>query len=118
MNKLHTSVYLDRFNTKKDRTVSITFSTNEKTGKEIGELHELTGSFGYMIFKPEDQLTKDEIKAIDELDTEVSGKTKAQRLRAVLWVSHKANDEGYDDFVDYYAHKMEELIEHFKSKLE
>lgn len=116
MNKLHTSVYLDRFNTKKDRTVSITFSTNEKTGKEIGELHELTGSFGYMIFKPEDQLTKDEIKAIDELDTELSGKTKAQRLRSVLFLVHQQEGEG--DFVDYYADKMESLIEHFKSKLE
>ena len=116
MNKLHTSVYLDRFNTKKDRTVSITFSTNEKTGKEIGELHELTGSFGYLVFKPGDQLTTDEIKAIDELDTELRGKTKSQRLREVLWLLHQQGSEG--DFIDYYAEKMEGLIEHYKSKLE
>lgn len=116
MNKLLTSAYLSRYNPKKDKSVSIVFETEEKNAEQIGELHNMVGMVGYLCFKPESQLTTQEIKDIDDMETELGGKTKAQRLRSVIYLLHLQQGKG--DFKDYYSEKMEELITHFKTKLE
>jgi hypothetical protein len=114
--KLLASAILSNYRPKKDKTVSVTFELNEKTAREIGELHELTGSFGYLLFKAEQQLTNSEIKEINELKTEIVGKTKSQRLRSVLYAIW--NQGGCGKFKDFYSYKMEEIIGHFIKKLD
>lgn len=43
-------------------------------------------------------------------------KSQSQRLRNVLYLLHESNQmEG--DFDDYYAEKMEQIINHFKTKI-
>jgi hypothetical protein len=44
-------------------------------------------------------------------------KSKSQRLRAVLFVAWKSKDEGFADFENYYASKLELFIDHVKSKI-
>tara|TARA_R100000306_G_C4313192_1_gene111280 strand:+ start:233 stop:595 length:363 start_codon:yes stop_codon:yes gene_type:complete len=118
MEKLLTAAVITGYRPRKDRSVSITFETPEKDAAQIGALHGMIDTMGYLCFKPEKQLTHDEIKEIDELDTDMfdNPKTKSHRLRAVIWLNHQS--EGSElDFKDYYAQKMEKLIEHFKGKL-
>ena len=116
MNKLITPAILNSYRPKKDKSVSITFETDEKNGHQIMELHGLTGSYGALVFKPEEQLTTAEIKEIDELDLEVSGKTKAQRLRNVLYKVWETTASEYE-FKDFYAERMEGLIDKAKEEI-
>lgn len=50
------------------------------------------------------------------VDSEITRKTPGQRLRAVLFLYWKNEGEN-GRFEDFYAVKMEALIEHVKSKL-
>lgn len=117
--KLLTSACLDGYGRKKDKSVSIRFVTQEKTSQQIAEIDSMIDMFGYLYFKAEEELTKAEMSELDELDTELydNPKTKAQRLRNVLYKVWEQDKPG-NEFKEYYAHKMESLIEHFKDKLE
>jgi hypothetical protein len=114
--KLHRAVVLTKFNPKKDKSATITFETLEQTPEDIGELHALTGTFGYLVFKSENQLTDTEIKDISNLETELRGKTKSKRLMNVLFRLHEQQGEG--DFDTFYANKMESIINQIKNKLD
>ncbi len=113
---LHRAVVLTKFNTKKDKSATITFETLEQTPEDIGELHGLAGTFGYLMFKSEKQLTDSEIKDINNLETEVHGKSKSKRLMNVMFLLHKQEGEG--SFDEFYAQKMESIINQIKNKLE
>lgn len=109
-------VTLDRSNRKKDRSVSITFTTNlEQSTQDFMEIDELDGASGIIYFSDRGKLTKEEIDMIEGVDIELEGKTKSQRLRNVLYVYC---DQLGDDFKDFYDKEMERIIEHYKSKLD
>ena len=116
MDKLTTPVILNSYRPKKDKSVSITFETDEKTAQQIGELHSLVGSYGILLFKPENQLTAAEIKEIDELDLEMGGKTKGQRLRNTIYKVWETTGSEVD-FKDFYAERMEGLIGKMKDEI-
>lgn len=114
MNKLITPAVLTKYNPRKDKSVTITFETDEKNANQIMELHELMGKYGGLVFKPESQLTVAEIKEIDSLDIEASGKTKSQRLRNKLYVKHQQIGNPGDSFNNFYARAMDAFIEGIK----
>ena len=76
-------------------------------------------SFGYLAFKRDDFRTE-QLAIIDDLkaDYEDKSKTPSKRLKDVLFIAWKQNDNGYDVFENYYKAKMEMFINHIKSKLE
>lgn len=116
MSNLLTQVTLDRANRKKDKSVSLTFITQlEQSSSQFMEIDEKIGESGVMFFKPSGNLTKEEIKELENSEIEVEGKTKSQRLRNVLIVYAKQNGQELSTF---YASEMERIIEHYKSKLE
>ena len=109
-------VTLDRSNRKKDRSVSITFTTNlEQSTQDFMEIDELDGANGILYFSDRGNLTDEEVKMIDEVDIEIEGKTKSQRLRNVLYVYCEQQGE---DFKDFYDNEMEKIIQHYKDKLD
>lgn len=58
---------------------------------------------------------------MDEYD-EVKGKSQSQRLRGVLYIlfeqDKQKNETGGDQFHDYYKRTLEEIITHYKSKID
>lgn len=44
-------------------------------------------------------------------------KSQSERLRGVFYQHYSRKDEGYETFDEYYHHKMELLIDHYKNKL-
>lgn len=115
--KILRQVTLDRANRKKDKSVSLTFITDlEQSSEQYMEVDMLLGDSGVLYFKSNGQLSKEEIKALDEVETEFEGKTKSQRLRNVLFVLHKETKDPRE-FNDFYSQKMESLIEHFKGQI-
>lgn len=114
-------VVLTSYRPKADKSVTITFNSNtEFSPDEIGKLAAYHQTQGRLIYKASDSITEQELKELDKVHedfTDVS-KSKAQRLRGVLYLLWDADNEGYGDFKDYYDFKMEALISHFKTKLD
>lgn len=109
-------VTLDRSNRKKDKSITITFTTQlEQSSEEFMEIDKLLGTSGVLYYKESGVLTEEEIREIESANIPVEGKSKSQRLRNVLYVL--SQQESVDDFKQFYADKMEEIICHFKDKL-
>lgn len=110
---------LESYRSLKDRTLKITFETNELNPKDLLGVAENLTQFGYLAFKPE-PFKKEEREMIEQLETgyEDRGKTPSQRLRGVLYRNYEKDNEGFDTFTRYYDHHMEKIVTHFKSKLD
>ena len=116
MKKILTQCTLDRSNRKKDRTVSFTFVTDlEQTSEQFMNIDDATNSKGILYFKSDGNLTQEEMDSIDKVSIEFEGKTSSQKLRAVICVL--AKQKGLEP-KDYYFKIMNELIEHYKNKLD
>ena len=116
MNILRT-VVLDRINRKKDKSVSITFITdNEQTSEQLMELDKQLDQRGILYFKPKGLLTTAEADELDNVDIELEGKTQSQRLRNVLFVYWQQSNSNID-FKQFYKSETEKIIEHYKGKL-
>ncbi len=118
-------VTLDKANRRKDRSVSITFITSlEQSSNEFMEIDSALSQTGTIYFKPEGQLTEQEISEIEAVNIPVEGKSKSQKLRNVLYVLYTQKDCSdknkavYLDFKEFYANELEKIIQHYKDKLE
>jgi len=110
-------VTFDKANRRKDRSVSLTFITSlEQSTDEFMELDSILNESGVLFFKSNGNLTKEEVKELESTEIENEGKTKSQRLRNVLYILHKQSKSN-QSFNDFYADKMERIIQHFKDKL-
>ena len=110
---------LESYRSLKDKTLKLTFETNELTPQQLIEIVKNSQKFGYLAFK-DNPLKDDEIQMLKDLKTdfEENGKTRSQRLRGVLYRNWEQNDLDYEVFNDYYNHQLEKLITHFKDKLD
>jgi len=122
MSNILKQVTFDRANRKKDRSISLTFITTlEQTPKEFMDIDTLLSDFGTLYFKSGGSLSKKELNALDDIKIETEGKSKSQRLRAVLFVEHKqkaAKGLTNLDTNQYYAVEMEKEIEKRKQNLD
>jgi uncharacterized Fe-S cluster-containing protein len=110
---------LDGYSRRKDRTVSLRFISQEKTSSEVMEIDEALHQFGILYFRGEEEMNPDEIEELDniEIDLYDEPKTQSQRMRNVLFVLWKQDGEK-GDFKKFYKQKTEEIIQHFKNKIE
>ena len=107
------------FRSLKDRTLKLEFETAEPTAEQMAEVMQSLQMAGYIAFNPDPFKAKEKEFLSDlKSDYDDTGKTKAQRLRAVLYVNWEQDKQGYEVFDDYYNHHMEKIITHFKNKLE
>lgn len=117
--KIITACQLSNYRPRKDKSLGLSFITGEKTPRQVMEIHSMLDVFGYMLFKGEETLTKDEIAELDQLDTDLydNPKTKSQRFRGVLYRNWQNENQGYEEFKDYYDFEYEKIINHYKNKL-
>jgi hypothetical protein len=110
---------LEGVTTRKDRTVKLTFGTQELTPTEAGNVMALANSFCFLSIKPK-SFTATEKELLEQMKADQmtnTGKTPSQRLRSTLYVLFTQNNEGFDKFDAFYTHKIESMIDHFKTKL-
>jgi len=100
-----------------DKSASLTFSTLELDVNKMGLLFSLQGKMGALVFKAESDLTKNEILMCENMEIELGGKTKSERLRNVLFRNWELENKGHVTFDNYYASEMEIIITHYKGKL-
>ena len=110
---------LSTYSSLKDRTLKLVFETLEPTPEQLTGIALNQQKFGYLAFKIDTfrQIEKDVINKL-ESDYQEQGKSKAQRLRAVLYRYFEQDSKGYEVFDDYYNYQMEKLINHYKNKLD
>jgi len=111
----------DGYRPLKDGSISMRFITQEMPSDKIVSIHRMLDTYGILFFKAGDNLTSDEKRMIDEvgkMDVDVLDEpvSLSQRLRRVLFVVFK-NQEEYEDFSEFYRHKMEQMITHFKNRI-
>lgn len=118
-NLLIVPAFLDSYRSLKDKSLKLVFETNEPTPEQFLQIASNIQYPGYLAFN-KDVFAKEQISAIESLkiDYEDGSKTKSQRLKAVLYRNFEKDNKGYKIFDDYYNYQMEQLINHFKSKLE
>ena len=117
MSNILRTVNLTKATRKADKSISLQFVTClEETSEDFIEVDKLIGQSGIVYFKPSGLLTDKEINEISKAKIEVEGKSKSKRLMNVLFVLHKETKDERD-FEDFYAQKMESLINHFKDQI-
>lgn len=101
-----------------DRTKKLTFGTNEVTPEQAAGLQMMVQSYVYLAIK-EEPFTGEQQELISDLknDIDAFGKSPAQRMRGVMYRIWEQKNEGYADFNLYYTFKMEQFINHLKTKL-
>lgn len=112
---------VDGLTTRKDRTVKLTFVTQELPPKDAGQLFALQNELvGLGIARNE--LTDDDVKLLREskfgVDAIPNQKSQSKRIRDVLYVLWRQNNEGFETSEAYYNHKTNEILNHLKSKIE
>jgi hypothetical protein len=119
MKKILHQAYLTGYKRRKDKSVSLSFVTQEVSSEEITTIDELQDSFGYVYFREGDTMRSEEVETLDAIDLDLEDKSKSpsKRLRNVLykyWEQHQ-KEIGFKDF---YKSKMEVIIQHYKDQLE
>ena len=108
---------LEGLTTRKDKTIKLSFGTQELSPNEFAEVFKMNQQFCYIGLKPE-PFSKIETDSIDSLKAEYDDmKSPSQRLRAILYRNYEQDNQGYKDFNTYYIGQMETICNHFKSKL-
>ncbi len=116
--KLLQTVCLDSYRPRKDKSFTLTFSTNELSAKEVTDINELHGKMGILYFADKEAVSSEELTALDEIDIEIGNKSKSQLLRNVLFVRHQQDGGDSSNFKEYYARRMDAFINNEKSKLD
>jgi hypothetical protein len=102
----------------KDGSVSVCVETQELSPSKAGELFSLRKKIAMMYLSPKDIVTQKEMDQIDAINADVpSEKTPSKRMRNVLYLLWKQENEGYKDFPLYYASKMERYIDELKANI-
>lgn len=94
----------------------LVFETQENVLPEhmavvLGWAHQL----GHLTFSAH-QIEAEDIIDLPEIKTDDT-KTPSQRLRAVLFLMWKQDNQGHLTFTTYYEMMMEKIVNHFKGKL-
>ena len=115
MSNFKVGAIMDGVKTLKDRTIKITFQTQEMSPEDAADCMRLNQSFGWLIFAPENA---GQVTIPDEPPPEFKNtKTPSARMRAVLFVYwQQLGGEG--GFETFYREKMEMMINWVKEKLD
>lgn len=123
MSKLLQAAQLTGYRRRKDRTVSVTFTTQEIL--DIAPIDQMATneSAGILYFRADETMSinRQEIEELDavELDLYDEPKPQSKRLRAVLyrvWEQHHQHQ--VPEFKDFYRKETERIIQHYKDKLD
>ena len=114
-----TPVVLDGYAPRKDGSFSIRFVTQEQTPEQVANIHSSLGAYGFLVFKKEAPLSKEEMQLIADVDLpDQEKKTQSQRLRNVLFLLFKKDPQGFRTFDEFYKYRTEKIIDALKKQLD
>lgn len=118
MKGFEVKVLYNRYNKKKDRSVSLHFITGtEVSYEDLEPIDKNVDLMGTLVFLP-DGMQRVEVPKID---SDLQEKSPSKRLRNTLFVLQKqilGREPTQDEFADYYSRAMERIIQKVKDKLD
>ena len=119
---------VDNIRTLADNSLRVSLGTPELSPETVGNLYSILKQPGFVVLSTQ-PISQKQIDAVEaaSVDMEFDTKTPAQRMRAVmyrLWEQtspKETNNEGLTQYVEFdlfYKRKMNEIINHLKSKLD
>jgi len=115
MKAVQFAAQLTKIETRTDGSIKITAETQELNGSDMAELFSYRSALGYITFTPNAESKVD----APSLRVKLDGKSKAERLRNVLYVKwEQSGKQEYDVFDLYYDVQMERMINQIKDTLE
>jgi hypothetical protein len=108
---------IESISSRKDKTIRLTIGTQELSPNTAAEIFSMNQQFCYFAIKHE-SFMKSEIELVDNIKSDFNAKTPSQRLRNILFRIYEQNNEGYNDFNNFYIAKMEQICEHYKNKID
>lgn len=111
-------VILEGVASRADKSWKLTFGTQEITPEAVARIASMQQNVCYLAINP-NPFSNKELEIIKNTKAELAdtGKSHSQRLRGVLYVKWENENEGYDNFHDYYIVKMDKIINHYKNQL-
>tara|TARA_R110000803_G_scaffold209612_2_gene279611 strand:+ start:4442 stop:4798 length:357 start_codon:yes stop_codon:yes gene_type:complete len=110
---------LEAIATRADNTLKLTFGTPELSPTQCGELFKYRRK-EVLLMLSTGGITKEQQKTIDTAThelKEINKKSHSQRLRDVLFIMYEQERSPYT-FPEYYAARMDALIEQIRERLE
>ena len=111
---LQVQTVIGSVSSRKDKSLRLSVTTPELSTTERAKFMDMQGILCETLFSPLDT----EFPEIDKIETDMDQKSPSQRLRSIMYILFKQNNEGHDLFPAYYAHKMEGILTHVKGKIE
>jgi hypothetical protein len=108
---------IESISSRKDKTIRLTIGTQELSPNTAAEIFSMNQQFCYFAIKHE-SFMKSEIELVDNIKADFNAKTPSQRLRNILFRIYEQDNEGYNDFNNFYIAKMEQICEHYKNKID
>ena len=105
-----------RYASTADKGLRLTFETNELDPEVVAQVVSQRNRYGYLVFVPGDVKPED-VDVPEYVPEFKNDKTPSQRLRGVLYRLWEQSDKTNSSDA-FYAEKMNEIINHFKNKLE
>jgi hypothetical protein len=114
--KIQIPATLEGISTLKDGGLSIRLHTQELNPEERVTAMNYAGKFGWFLFDEKEH----EDTELEDIRKDTGGKSPSQRLRSVLYVlyTQSKSDSATGSFDQFYAQKMEQLINGVKNKLD
>lgn len=113
--KIKMPVIFKKAETMSDMGLKMVFETRE-LGEDSAHVFSIVHKEAWLVISPNDDITEADIPD-EKADSMTGQKTKAQRLRAVIYkLWEQAGSMG--SFETYYQAKMEDIIDHLKERLE
>lgn len=107
---------VDKITTLKDRSIKITLDTQEMKASNAGELFTLMNSLVTVYISPS-EITSREMAQVDSIEPEMPGKSPSQRMRNVLFILWKQDNQGFKEFDSFYKERMETYIQELKNNI-
>lgn len=109
---------LENVSTRRDGTIKLTIGCQELSSSKSGELISMQNKLMAVYLSIKETIPQHILDTVDQIDIDVPGKSKSQRLRAVLFRIWELEKEGHKTFESYYAYKMEQYISQVKEHLD
>ena len=106
---------IKKVTTKSDNTLEITLNTQELPIEQMAQMFTLKNSHCAVAIAPYGE----EVEPFDPATIDApKDKSPSNRLRNVLFRVWERDNQGYIDFNSWYLVKMNEIIQHYKGKLD
>lgn len=119
MKKLLFPAIIESVSSRKDKTLAIKVGSNEMSPDKAALIMSMNQEAVFVYIKAND-IQDDETKMVDGLEADLydSQKSQSKRIRSVLYLLWKKENEGFEEFKSYYKNKTEKYIDFIKSKLD